>query len=103
MLVLAPAPTDDHPDHRVVATGVAQARMAGMQRLAYPVWPAGVRLRGARTLPLTQQERLVKRYAIASYRTQAGRITDDPVGFAMTRRQIAAFSGPAETFVEALR
>lgn len=51
-------------------------------------------------MPLTAQERLAKRFAIRGYRTQAGRITDDPAGFAMTRAQIAAFSGPVETFAE---
>ena len=49
-------------------------------------------------LQLTPRQRLAKRFAIQSYRTQAGRITDDPRGFAMTRQQIAAFSRPVETF-----
>lgn len=100
LLVLSPSPTDDHPDHRAAAAAVAAARMAGVRRLAYPVWPAGRRLRSVRSLPLTAQERLAKRRAIRGYRTQTGRITDDPAGFAMTPAQIAAFSRPAETFVE---
>ena len=99
-LIVAPAATDDHADHRVVAAGVRAARLAGARHLAYPVWPAGRGLPGARGLVLTAQERLAKRHAIRSYRTQAGIITDDPEGFAMTRAQIAAFSRPAETFVE---
>lgn len=102
LLVLAPSASDDHPDHRVVAAGVA-AIGPGTRRLAYPVWPAGRLLRGARRLPLSAQERLAKRHAIRSYRTQAGRITDDETGFAMTRAQIAAFSRPAETFMETRR
>ena len=100
LLVVAPAASDDHPDHRVVAAAVAAVRLPGIRRLAYPVWPAGMRLRGARHLPLSAQQRLAKRRAIRSYRTQAGRITDDPTGFAMTPAQVAAFSRSVETFVE---
>lgn len=103
MLIVAPAADDDHPDHRIVAAGVAAARMAHTRHLSYLVWPAGGRVRGARCLALTSQERLAKRHAIRCYRTQAGRITDDPQGFAMTRAQIAAFSRPMETFVECRR
>ena len=103
LIVAAPAVTDDHPDHRIVAAAVAGAGAVRGRRLAYPVWPAGTRWQGAHRLTLTGQERLAKRYAIRSYRTQAGRITDDPAGFAMTRAQIAAFSRPAETFVEGRR
>ena len=101
LLVVAPAVGDDHPDHRVVAAAVAAGRTPGMRRLSYPVWPAGGALRGgARSLYLTTQERLAKRHAIRSYATQVGRIVDDPSGFAMTRRQIAAFSRPTETFLD---
>ncbi|MHA6723905.1 PIG-L deacetylase family protein [Sphingomonas sp. RS2018] len=99
LVVLAPAPTDDHPDHRAVAAAVASP-IRGTRSLAYPVWPAGQRLRGARSLAITAQERLAKRCAIRRYRTQAGWIVDDPSGFAMTRAQIAAFSRSVETFVE---
>lgn len=101
VLALAPLSNDAHPDHRVVAAG-AVAR-PGLCWWRYPVWPAGQRWRGSRVLPLTAQERLAKRHAIRSYRTQAGWITDDPTGFAMTRQQIAAFSGPQEVFVVAGR
>jgi hypothetical protein len=68
--------------------------------LAYPVWPAGQRPAGARVLPLAMQERLAKRHAVRSYRTQSGLISDDPQGFTMTRKQIAAFTRPYEIFVE---
>lgn len=94
VVALAPSPLDDHPDHRVVAA--AARRQGGVRWLRYPVWPAGQRLRGAWAMPLTAQERLCKRHAIRRYYTQAGRITDDPAGFAMTARQVAAFSGPRE-------
>ncbi|TPG09648.1 PIG-L family deacetylase [Sphingomonas oligophenolica] len=100
LLVVAPACSDDHPDHRVVATAVGGARQARVRRLAYSVWPAGAAIRHAGAVTLSAQERLAKRHAIRSYRTQAGRIRDDPNGFAMTRAQIAAFSRAVETFVE---
>lgn len=99
-LVLLPADGDDHPDHRTVAACVALLRRPGLRMLAYPVWPAGQRPAGARVLPLTMQERLAKRHAVRSYRTQAGLISDDPQGFTMTRKQIAAFTRPYEIFVE---
>lgn len=101
VVALTPSPEDDHPDHRVVAA--AGRRCAGVRWMTYPVWPAGQRLRGARPMPLTAQERLAKRHAIRSYRTQTGRITDDPSGFALTARQIAAFSRPREVFAERRR
>lgn len=100
VLVVAPALYDDHADHRAVAAAVAGARVAGVRRLAYPVWPAGAGFRGVRGLVLSAQERLAKRHAVRSYRTQAGRITDDHEGFAMNRAQIAAFSRPVEHFME---
>ncbi len=100
LLVLAPAASDHHPDHRFTAGCVTAAPRAGVRQLTYPVWPANLRLDGARALPLSAQERLAKRHAIRRYRTQAGRITDDPAGFAMTPAQIDAFSGPVEMFGE---
>lgn len=96
LLALAPSQADAHPDHRVVAA--AATRQPGVNWWRYPVWPTGQRLPGARTLSLTAQERMAKRHAIRSYRTQAGRIVDDPDGFAMTAQQIAAFSRPQEIF-----
>lgn len=101
LLALAPLRDDAHPDHRVVAAGTRAG--PGIAWWRYPVWPAGQKWRGARALPLTAQERLAKRHAVRSYRTQAGWIKDDPQGFAMTRQQIAAFSGPQEVFVVAGR
>lgn len=100
LLLIGPARTDDHPDHRIVARALDSCRAAGVRRLAYPVWPAGVALSRSRTLILGSQARLAKRRALQRYRTQAGRIVDDPSGFAMSAAQIAAFSRPAETFAE---
>lgn len=102
-LVVAPAPDDDHADHRTVAACVEALRQPGVRVLAYPVWPAGRKVAGAGALFLTAQERLAKRRAVRSYRTQTGRITDDPACFTMTREQIAAFTGPQEVFVERRR
>ncbi|MBB4086863.1 PIG-L deacetylase family protein [Sphingomonas carotinifaciens] len=100
---LVPAIDDDHADHRVVAACAAQVAVPGLRWFAYPVWPAGNRLPGAKPMPLTAQERLAKRHAIRRYATQTGRITDDPAGFTMTRAQIAAFSRPQECFVAVRR
>lgn len=102
-LIALPFQGDDHPDHRTVAACIAALRRPGLRRLAYPVWPAGRRPAGARTLFLTAQERLAKRRAVQGYRTQTGWITDDPHGFAMTQQQIAAFTRPRELFVEQRR
>ena len=99
-LVVAPTLRDDHPDHRIVAEATAFARMPGVRRLHYLVWPTGVRPARARTLPLTAQERLAKRRALRGYRTQTGLITDDPLGFTMTAGQMRAFTGPTEIFLE---
>ncbi len=98
LTLLGPAPGDDHPDHRIVADSLARCRRAGLHRLGYPVWPAGRTPPHSIALPLGAQARLAKRLAILRYRTQAGRITDDPAGFSMTRAQVAAFSRPCETF-----
>ena len=100
LMIVAPAESDDHPDHRVVATAVAARRHAGVRHLAYPVWPAGARSRRMHILTLSAQERVAKRRALLGYRTQAGWITDDPYGFAMSSAQIAAFTRPVETFTE---
>ena len=100
-LALSSSMSDDHPDHRVVARQAR--RQAHLRWLTYPVWPIHSHPRGARAMPLTAQERSAKRRAVISYRTQAGRITDDPEGFSMSSRQIAAFSGPQERFMEARR
>lgn len=102
-LVVAPAESDAHPDHRIVAAGVKACRASGMRALAYPVWPAGQGMRGSFALMLTASEQRRKRHAIRSYRTQTGRITDDPSGFAMTNAQVLAFSRPIETFMEVRR
>lgn len=99
-LMVSPSYRDDHPDHRTVAACVAALRRPGLRNFTYPVWPAGQKVAGADALFLSAQERLAKRRALRSYRTQTGRITDDPHGFTMTRRQIAAFTSVRELFVE---
>ena len=102
-LIVGPAPDDDHADHRTVARSLARIAPPRIRRLSYKVWPAGGREPRAALLPLDPQTRLAKRHAVSSYRTQAGAITDDPVGFSMTARQIAAFSRAQERFRETRR
>lgn len=104
MLIAAPLANDEHADHRAVAAAIATTRARGVRVLGYPVWPAGAATaRRSCTIVLSSCERLSKRRTIESYRTQAGRIVDDPSGFAMTRSQIAAFSRAQEHFVEVRR
>lgn len=100
-LIVGPMQDDAHPDHRVVAAGLAACRISGGRRLGYAVWPAVRRQAlGSAMLRLTSAEQRAKRQAILSYRTQTGLITDDPSGFAMTSAHILAFSRPSETFRE---
>ncbi|MGJ3626867.1 PIG-L family deacetylase [Sphingomonas sp. MMS24-JH45] len=46
-LVVSPSGSDDHPDHRAVASCIDALRRPGLRRLAYPVWPAGAKVGGA--------------------------------------------------------
>lgn len=97
-LLVAPVRDDDHPDHRAIAA--ALPRVQG-RRVDYLVWPN----RQQRSARATHCLRLgtaaaAKRSAIRRYRTQAGAITDDPNGFAMSVREIARFSRPLELFRE---
>ncbi len=94
-LLVGPALDDDHEDHRVVARALRRTRLPGVRRLSYRVWP--VPGKGVWTLPLGPV-RGAKRMALRSYRTQCGRITDDPAGFAINIQQMAAFTRPFEIF-----
>ena len=98
-LLVGPAITDAHPDHRAVAGALRGFRFGG-RRLTYQVWPpqrrSGLR---CRSLPLPGGA-LVKRSLIAAHRTQLGAITDDPQGFSIARHELAVFAHPVEYFVE---
>jgi len=96
-LLIAPATDDDHPDHRAVAR---QLRVGHARRLSYLIWPrrdGSSNKRPNRGLKIAGS---VKRAAILTYRTQCGGITDDPEGFALSRREIAAFSRVIEGYRE---
>ena len=101
-LLVLPAGDDDHPDHRAVAEILRSTRAA--RTLEYLVWPG----RGARSRSASHMLRLgplapAKRGAILRYRSQTGAITDDPTGFAISHRELAAFSRPVERFREIRR
>ena len=96
-LLVAPARDDDHPDHRAVARAL---RAGSARRLAYLVWPRRDGPRSARPDRGLKIAGPVKRSAVQAYRTQCGAITDDPDGFAISRREIAAFSRPVEGYRE---
>lgn len=100
-ILVLPAPDDDHPDHRAVATAL---RRSVARRLHYLVWPN----RQTRSRRASHDLRLgyaaaAKRGAIQRYRTQMGTITDDPDGFAISRRDLAGFARPVERFREPRR
>lgn len=97
-LLILPDAADAHPDHRAVAGIAARIATPGSRRLSYRVWPG--RRRGARAghgLALAGM-RMAKRAAILRYRTQTGRITDDPSGFAIAAHELRAFARPIELY-----
>ncbi|MDO7842880.1 PIG-L family deacetylase [Sphingomonas sp. CA1-15] len=100
-LIVIPARDDDHPDHRAVAAAIPSS---GTRTLHYLVWPH----RKIRSGRASHGLRLglgtaLKRGAIRRYRTQMGGITDDPNGFAISRKELTAFARPVEHFREAQR
>lgn len=101
-LLVLPARDDDHPDHRAVA-GIARCSSAD-RILEYLVWP-NRRSRSRRASHLLRLGPIAsaKRGAILRYRSQTGAIRDDPGGFTISRRELAAFSRPAEYFREVRR
>jgi LmbE family N-acetylglucosaminyl deacetylase len=102
-LLVIPARDDDHPDHRVVSN--VAAACPAIRRLEYLVWPN----RQMRARPATHGFALgtagaaAKRGAILRYRSQFGMIDDDPGGFTISRRELAAFAHPVERYRETTR
>ena len=101
-LIVGPAATDAHPDHRAVAMALGRG-FGAARRLSYHVWPprAGAIARGRRVS--MRGGHAAKRSLLRLYRTQLGAITDDPTGFTIARHELAAFAHPLETFVEVRR
>lgn len=99
-LIVGPAGDDDHGDHRCVADALQRIRLPGARRLAYQVWPVRTHAARSRVLHLDQRAGLAKRRTVAGYCTQTGRIDDDAGGFALDHRQLAAFTGPREYYLE---
>lgn len=98
-MIVGPAMTDAHPDHRAVAAALGDTRFAG-RRMTYQVWPPQ-RARVARGRSVTLAGgAAAKRSLIRMHRTQLGAITDDPHGFAIARHELAVFAHPVEQFVE---
>lgn len=100
-LIVGPAASDAHPDHRAVAAALAGG-FGGARRLGYQVWPPRADLRAGGTISM-RGGHSAKRSLIRLHRTQLGAITDDPTGFAIARHELAAFAHPIETFVELRR
>ena len=101
-LLVGPAVTDAHPDHRAVAMVLQAFRYDG-RRLTYQVWPPQRRMAArGRTVSLSRGA-AAKRSLIRVHRTQLGAITDDPQGFSIARHELEVFAHPVEHFVEARR
>ncbi len=101
-LIVGPAATDGHPDHRAVAATLARVR-GGAARLTYQVWPPANR-RPRRALAVRMPGGCAaKRSLIRLHRTQSGAIDDDPHGFAIARHELDAFAHPIEYFVPVRR
>lgn len=98
-MLVGPAMTDGHPDHRAVAAALRDTRFAG-RRMTYQVWPPQrARVARGRTVTLAGGA-AAKRSLIRMHRTQLGAITDDPHGFAIACHELAVFAHPVEQFVE---
>ncbi|WP_085808848.1 PIG-L deacetylase family protein [Sphingomonas sp. TZW2008] len=95
-LIVGPAPSDAHPDHRAVAAALRTIRTPA-RRLDYQVWPPRQRHPRAITLVIARGA-AAKRSLIRAHRTQLGAISDDPAGFSIARHELAAFAHPLERF-----
>ncbi|WP_294392630.1 PIG-L family deacetylase [uncultured Sphingomonas sp.] len=101
-LIVGPADSDAHPDHRAVAAAL-HGVSGKARRLHYQVWPprSAASARG-RTVAM-RGGHATKRSLIRLHRTQMGVIRDDPTGFSIARHELAAFAHPIETYVEVPR
>jgi LmbE family N-acetylglucosaminyl deacetylase len=98
-MLVGPAMTDAHPDHRAVAAALRDTRFAG-RRMTYQVWPPHrARVARCRTVSLAGGA-AAKRSLIRMHRTQLGAITDDPHGFAIARHELTVFAHPVEQFAQ---
>lgn len=101
-MLIGPAMTDAHPDHRAVAAALRDLHFAG-RRMTYQVWPPH-RARGARCRTVSLAGGVAaKRSLIRMHRTQLGVIADDLHGFTIARHELAVFAFPVEQFAEERR
>lgn len=98
-LIVGPAETDAHPDHREIARALTSCRSPA-RRLCYKVWPHDSR-RARASVAVFATSSSVKRSWLKLYRTQLGMIRDDPRGFAIARHELNNFCRPIERFAEA--
>ena len=96
-VIVGPVTDDAHPDHRTVAAALARGRFAPIH-LGYRARPLGTTARSRLVIPLDAQTRTIKRRVVRSYRTQAGLISDPPIGMAIRSHHPRACAGPAERF-----
>ncbi len=101
-MLVGPAMTDAHPDHRAVAAALRAVRFSG-RRMTYQVWPPQrTRVARCRTVSLAGGV-AAKRSLIRMHRTQLGAITDDPHGFAIARHELVVFAHAVEQFAQDAR
>lgn len=98
-MLVGPALTDAHPDHRAVAMVLRDHRFGG-RRLTYQVWPPQRRMAARGRAVVMMGGAAAKGSLIRSHRTQLGAITDDPQGFSIAAHELAVFAHPVEYFVE---
>ncbi len=101
-LLVGPAASDAHPDHRTVSRALRLFR-GRYRALGYQVWPPQRRAAGSGYRIVMRGGAAAKRSLIRAYRTQLGAITDDPGGFTIARHELDAFSYPIEYFAEQRR
>lgn len=101
-LLVGPALSDAHPDHRAVADALDMVR-SRPRYLTYRVWPPQGRVTAPMRSIVMPSGAAAKRSLIRSHRTQLGAITDDPKGFTIAPHELRAFAHPVERFVERRR
>ncbi len=96
-LVVRPSEFDAHPDHAAVGRACRTAWPARVVHAVYRVWPAGQTLRGSHSCQLGT-DRALKKAALRLFRTQTGRVDDDPAGFVIGPGLVQHFVRPTEAF-----
>ncbi len=98
-MLVGPAMTDAHPDHRAVAAALRDIRFAGRTHDLSGLAATSCEGCRCRTVSLAGGA-AAKRSLIRMHRTKLGAITDDPHGFAIARHELTVFAHPVEQFAQ---